>query len=371
MKKYIIITFFVIVLLSALGCLEHTYYIQILPNEQVGLSYEVRGDQIDLNDGRELFPDSTLWGIQRRVEEHNDETVHILEGMIYLDNVNEIDSVLDWSKTEKDTVYLQRYVSVTKIQRLFGRTWIFKGIIYSRRFNELYGDIWNYVPSECRALDEEELRQTLTSEEIIELENKFSLGIFQWNRARFEQRFDQLWEIIKTRFPNLPDTSATIYSIARAGWMDDLHRYLNELEIPEDPAMTNLDWWNDLRPLFVGRLIDITGSEIAGEIIKIGNAIEQKYQITKDIEDDLYYFKVRMPGIITSTNANTTSEEDDDDEWIKWDFNGKYLWNSNGIMDASSFEISIWRTGVGILVLIIVLNLFRRKLIQLRTKSKL
>ncbi len=347
------------------GCLEHTYHISVLPDERVELRYKVAGDRLDFDDELQLLPDSTDWGLERSVEEHENETVHIIEGSLLIARYTQLDRALDWQLTEEDTVYLRRSVSPEKSSQLFGVAWRFHGKLHSRCFDELYGDIWDFVPSECRALDDEEQMDTMTAHEIEMLEVKFALGILQWNRSRYEHRIDRVWELVKARVPGLPDTTAITYSIVRAGWVNDLHRYLNKLDMPE-PTTANLDWWSDLRPLFLGRLVDITGPGAVEVISRISDAAEREYQITKDIEDDVFCFKLHLPGRTVRTNGSS-----EDEGWILWEFTGKELLSQDGVMSATSFELSWWRAVLAAFAAVLILSWIRRRIRRARGQEKI
>ena len=344
-----------IMLLSAIsGCIEHTFNISVLPEGGVDIVYHAEGDIMDFNDEGQLMPDSTVWNLRIWDEKRDDKEVHHVEAVLHLDNLSDMDTILNWQQSPDDTLHLRNNFTLKRIHRLFGVTYQFTGILYSRRFNATYGDVWNYVPSECQLLEDQEKMDVLSSTEIEILEEKFALGVIQWNIARFTNRFDKVWKLASAHQPNLTDTSETILSIARAGWVEDLHQYMNNLDI-ERAATLNLNWWTDLRPVFLGRLIDITGPNSADLFGRIGDSIEREYQISKDVEDDIYRFVVDLPGRKSSHNG-----EVHDNGKIAWEFSGKGLLNEDGIMTAKSFEISIMRTVMAALLVVIIFSLVRR-----------
>lgn len=366
--KYSLILALTILLVSILfstGCLEHTYYISILPDNSADLSYEMRGDRIDMYDNRELKPDSTVWNVESRIEEKDDETTHILYCTVETDHFSAVDSLLSWGRSDKDTIHLQRNIRIIKEQKLLGVGWSLKGVIKSRDFTIRYGDIWKFVPPECRALENEEEKEKLLPDDLDILEKKFALGILQWNRNRLENRLDKVWEILKSRHNEIGDTTEIVYSIVKAGWRDDLHRYLNELDVG-DPTVANLDWWDDLRSVFAGRLVDISGPLLANEIVDVADALENEYQITKDIEDDLFVFKVNLPGRVMNHNAFEFAN----DGWLRWEYNGKYIQNEEAAIFAETFDISWLRLSFGIVLFVGILEIIRRKIWPRRRQVK-
>lgn len=354
-KQYAAFSLFILLLFSS-GCIEHTFNISVLPEDSIEIVYHAKGDVMDFNDSGQLMPDSTVWKVRSWLEEKEEEKVHHVEASITINDASRLDEILNWQQTQSDTLHLKHDLQLGKHPNLFGTTWRFSGILYSRRFDETYGDIWDFVPEECRALEDDERKNSLSTDETKILEEKFTLGIIQWNLDRYTKLFDHVWKSAVDHQPDLCDASETTLSIARAGWVEDLHQYLNGLNL-ENPNTMNLDWWNELRPVFLGRMVDITGPHAVDLLTGIGNAIEREYQTSKDIEDDSYRFIVSLPGKTTSSNGSKH-----DEGGILYEFPGKELLNNDGIMIASSFEISIWRVVVAAFLLIFALNLIRRAL---------
>jgi len=359
----ILIRFSLIPLTLLCGCIEHTFNLTVFPEAEIEIVYNASGDVMDFKDDGQLMPDSTIWDLRTWTEKRNDETVHNVEARLRLADPLELDKQLNWQHTDEDTVHLQRSFAVEKHPNLLGAVWRFTGVMFSRDFNKIYGDIWDYVPAECKVLEDTKQMEKLTSGEIEMLEEKFSLGVIQWNIERFKKLFDRVWAAATIHIPALGDTSETVLSIARVGWMEDLHQYLNELEIGE-PSVANLDWWSDLRPIFLGRLIDVTGPQTADLFGRIGDAIEHKYQISKDIEDDQYNFIVKMPGKTISSNGSPSEEGH-----IKWEFPGKELQNEDIIMTAKNFKLSTWRAVVLTFLIVLILNYIRRLLFRKRVRG--
>ena len=351
-KYCVIIILLLLVTLS--GCIEHSFNIRVLHDESIDVLYLAKGDPMDFDDDRQLMPDSTVWNVRSWVEQRDEENILNYEARLTIVDLSGLNKKLDWQRTEADTLHLKRDLSIERVPAIFGVKYRFTGIISSRNFNSLYGDIWKFVPTECKVLESDDLSENLTSIETEILEEKFALGIIQWNINRYIRRFDRVWLTAVHQSPELADISETTISIGRAGWSEDLHQYLNELDIG-DPSMLDLDWWSDLRPVFLGRLIDITGYEKTNIFSRIGDAIEREYQVTKDIEDDMFRFNVVLPGRIISSNGVK-----DENEGINWEFSGSVLQNEDGVMAAGSFVLSIWRVIAACLLLVVILGLLRR-----------
>jgi len=335
------------------GCIEHTFNLSVKPEGSVDINYHAKGDPMDFDDSGHLLPDSSIWSQKNWVEKTDDGEVHHLEASFTIDIYSDLNKSLDWKRTALDTVYLRHSFNLEKHDGLFGTNWIFTGVLYSRCFSETYGDIWDYVPEECRVLEDDELMKHLSTAEIKTLEEKFAVGVIQWNIGRYVKLFDRVWQSAASRQPALQNTSETTLSIARAGWVEDMHIYLNDLDI-ENPNTMNLEWWDDLRPVFLGRLIDITGPGNVELFKSVSNALEREYQISKDIEDDNYRFNLELPGSPSSTNG-TENEEGS----FSWEFTGKELQNDDGIMIAVSFEFSVWRTIFITFIVMLTLNVVR------------
>lgn len=335
------------------GCIEHTFNLTVKPDGVTSIKYHARGDLMDFDDKGLLLPDSSIWNVKNWIEKTDDGDVHHSESVISIDNYSMLNKILDWKRTESDTVFLKHDFKIEKHDSWFGADWIFTGILYSRQFDKTYGDIWDYAPEECRVIEDDDMMKQLSTEEIKILEEKFAVGIIQWNISRYMKLFDRVWRLAIVHQPTLKDTSETVLSISRAGWAEDLHEYLNDQDI-ENPNTMNLEWWNDLRPLFLGRLIDLTGPGTVELFTTIGNSVEREYQISKDIEDDNYRFTLELPG-----NPSTTNGNEDEDGRFSWEFSGKELQNNDGILTAVSFEFSLWRTALIAFILMLLLNIIR------------
>lgn len=336
------------------GCIEHKFKIYVTPEDQINIVYEARGDRIDLEDGFDTFPDSLAWNLTRSKEESENETTHILAGSLDLQEISGLNAALDWKTSADDTIHLQRTFNLKKTQKLFGIAYIFNVEFTSFKFDELYGDIWDYIPIECKALDDEDQLSKIPDDQVKILESKFAFGLLQWNRIRYENRFKQTWEILKSRIDDLNDTTETSFSIAFAGWTDDLHQYLNNLEI-EDPNTVNLEWWQDLGPIFLGRFIDLVGVGPAEMLHRITDELEKKYQIAKDVEDDQFHITIQLPGKTYKHSGNLKEEG-----IIEWTIPGKDVLNTSFQLEAESIVFSYWRIGVTALIVILLIGILGR-----------
>ncbi len=308
---------------------------------------------MDLQDGRELFPDSLVWTSHRREEQQDDETVHILEASLPPQPLERLNQVLNWNRSTSDTVHLTRTAELKKKETLFGSNWSFEMTFFSRRFDDSYGSIWEHVPEECGALEDDQAKENLTAKEVELLEDKFALGILQWNKARFERRFDKVWAKIKAVQPDTVIFDDSIFEKSKVEWEKHLHKFLSNLEI-NDPTVVDLNWWDETRTIFVEKMTEATGDQLKSEIANISDALENEYQITKDLEDDRFNFKVDLPGSVTESSGT------EENGWLVWSFNGRDLLNENQTLSAISFKPSVWKIGVAAFVAIVLLNFLRR-----------
>lgn len=328
------------------GCLQHLYRLEVGRDGVCRMEYSVQGDAPDFEDSGQLLPDSARWHLQKRVEETEDQTLHITEGWSVVNRLDAIPTELNWARQSSDSLHLQRTVSVTKRFALVGDVYRCEGTFRARNFKGLYGDIWDYVPPQCRVLEDPARQSELTSEELEQLERAFALGVLQWNLNRYITRLDRVWGMVRDRLPGDADTSSTAYSIIRAAWEDDLRRYMNQMDM-SNPTVVNLEWWSDLRPVFLGHFADLAGSDSLQAIIETADALEREYQISKDVEDDTYAIKLRMPGLVLVSNGSR-----DEEGWLTWEFEGKTLLDQDGVIRAATFDLSGWRVGVIVAVVL-------------------
>lgn len=329
------------------GCLEHRYFLRVGPDDRCRASYRLKGDGPDIQDGRELLPDSASWHLLRSVEESEDQTTHIIEGGIDFNHPADIERGFDWNRKPSDSVYFRPQLILTSRRVPFGSVHKFLGRLKSREFNRFYGDVWEYVPPECRILENKELKEKLSEGDQEILEKKFALGILQWNRNRYERILDETVRVFRLRGELPPDSGSIAISIVRAGWESDIHSYLNNIELGQ-PETANLNWWSDLRPLFLGRLLDLVGASRIIEAGVIADAFEQQYQITKDLEDDSFIFDICLPGRMMKTNGDRSGDT------LHWEASGKDFQNTDIEMVAVSFLPDNGQIGVAVGVVILI-----------------
>lgn len=343
------------------ACIEHQYYITVLPQGGAAIKVKITGDPSEFGDDNQLMPDSIRWQLTREIENGENEQ-WIWRGNMQIDDDAQLNDAMDWMRGDADTVHLQRKFDLKRTQKLFGVLTSLTVQFNSRRFTEKYGDMWDFIPADCRILEDDEKKSRLPSEAVEKLERQFALGVIQWNRNRYERLLDRVWEIAIQRNTGLKDTSKSTLSIARAGWADDLRLHLNQLDV-DQPSYTNLDWWSDLRPIFLGRLIDLTSLENLDRLAAIADILQYEYQITQDLKDDTFEISVRLPGWGIKTNG----EKDPDDKGlVVWKFNGEELMNEAKILNAHAFEPSLWRIGAFAVLVMILLRWARLR--RKRTK---
>jgi len=342
-------------MLSLSGCLEHNFRITVLPRDRVDLSFELRGDRTDLDDQYDLLPDSARWSLTRSVEENEDETVYTISGQHQVENLSELGTALNWRRSSADSLGYAPEFQLVKKRGLFGSAYVFSGWFPARDFDKLYGDMWAFIPPECRVLEDDKAQSNLSIEELAQLEDKFGLGALQWNLERYNIRLKTVWEDLKKRGITIPDTSETVFSIAMAGWNDDVRLYLNALDIP-NPKTVNLEWWEDLRPLFLGHLVDLVGLDNVDLAWGVAEAYERKYQISKDLKDDVYHVNLELPGRIVSTDGQRN-----DEDRLVWEIQGSGLLNTEMRIKAESFAVSYWRIGITIFIAMVLIRLATRR----------
>ena len=352
-------TIFCGLLILQSGCIEHSLILTVLPEDNLHLSYSMRGDRIDMEDGLSLLPDSTIWECSTSIEDSDDETVHVFSGSTTIESFAVLNTVLDWSKSPADSVFVKRKLEINVKKKLFGKIYTFTGKFPSRQFNAKHGDIWQFIPNECKILEDEEAVNKLSGDEIELLETKYALGIIQWNRERYEQRFIKLWEILNTRRNDLTSISQTLFSIALAGWNDDLRQHLNHIVV-DDPDLLNLGWWEELQPLFLGRFVDLIGIEKIKMVEQIGNDLDKEYQISRDLDDDQFELRLILPGKLMQTDGI-----EDDEGGVLWNFSGKELLENDFLMYAKTMQLSYTKLGMAVISVIIFITLIlvaRRRL---------
>jgi len=348
MTKTIKLLLLPILLFGLTGCLEHRYFITALPDQRVSVHYELRGDRADIEDGYELLPDSTEWNLKRTVEETDEQTTHIYAGDRILKEPFDLAQALNWSRGPGDSVYFAPNLSLKSKGYPFVRIWTFYGAFSNLKFLDRYGDMWDFVPEECRILEDSEAMESVSTAETTILERKFGLGVIQWTKARYENSFDDVWKVARLRPGILTDSTENSMAILRTAWVADIHAYLNGLDVG-DPQTTKLNWWKDLRPMLLGRFVEIADVNGIDELGRIADAVENRYLISKDMDDDNFVVEVTVPGRIIKTNGVKQEAK------VRWEVAGKDFQNESQYLTATAVELD-WRqiaiglVGIGVVI---------------------
>jgi len=311
----------------------------------------MQGDRIDMEDGLTLLPDSTVWNSSRTVEENDDETVHIFKSSVYIDSFSQINSILDWSNSAADSVFLSRNI-VIKVKDFFlGKSYTFSCNYPSRNYSKRYGDIWDFIPPECRVLEDDDQVDEMTSHEVELLEKKYALGLIQWNRNRYEQRFSKVWNHLKEKQTDLNSIPQSSFSIALAGWKDDLRLHLNSIDA-NDPDLLNLEWWTELKPLFLGRFIDLIGADNITIVEQISESMDKDYKISRDLDDEEFELNLLLPGKVIQTDGVKG-----DAESVLWTFSCKEILDHDVNMQSYSVKLSLIKISLTLIALFVILGI--------------
>jgi hypothetical protein len=310
----------------------------------------MQGDRIDMEDGLTLLPDSTIWNSFRSIEENDDETVHIYKSSVYIDSFTQINTILDWSRSAADSVFLSRSLAIEVNDFFLGKSYTFTCNYPSRNYSQKYGDIWEFIPPECRVLEDDDQVNSMTSHEVELLEKKYALGLIQWNRQRYEQRFNKVWQLLRERLPEFESIPQTSFSIAQAGWKDDLRLHLNSIDV-DNPDLLNLEWWTELKPLFLGRFVDLIGADRITLVEQISESLDKEYRISRDLDDEEFELKLLLPGKVIQTDGVKGDAEN-----VLWTFTGKELLENDIKMRSYSIKLSFQRIGLTLLVLLFIIG---------------
>ncbi len=330
------------------GCVEHSLKLTVLSENKLNIDYTMQGDRIDMEDGLEHIPDSTIWNSSRSIKENDDETIHIFKSSLLLDSLELLSEALDWSKNSPDSVYLFKKAKVNVNEYFFLKIYTFYGYFQSRNFTHKYGDIWDYIPLECKVLENDNTVDAMTSSEVEILEKKYALGLIQWNRARYEQRFHKVWKIMKHKLADLRSIPQSSFSIAFSGWKDDIRQHLNSIDA-DNPDLLALEWWEDLRPQFLGHFVDLLGMENISLVEQVSESIDKDYRISRDLDDEQFELELILPGI--ALNSDGTKQ---DDGSLIWKFSGKELMDGDIDMHSQSIQLAYWNISLSIFGLLIL-----------------
>jgi hypothetical protein len=190
-----------------------------------------------------------------------------------------------------------------------------------RRSKALYGDPWDYIPLECKALDQAD---SLTDSVREDLEAKREAGYIQYTAVMLKDLYLKALNItLKKRADIVVDS--ILLREAGDTLQEILTQRLTNQQLNENSDLGQL-WASDFSAsyeLLRNKLKLPDDSTLVSEIQSAGNLLTKEYLITEDLNDESFVVDISVPGIIRSSNSDTL-----EGEFQRWQFNGADLADS-------------------------------------------
>ena len=332
------------------SCLQHRYSLNLREDGSLMYEYEAEGDSADLYDGLTSLPGGLPWTIANgtRIDssEDSEEIVYYYNAEAHFQQGAEIPQGFDLQHLNFAQRYLKHPLEIKKRDIFFLVKYSLEFSFLNRKYTELYGDLWQYVPPECEALTTDD---SLAAEEQEELEGKFEDGYKQWFVQMLSRRFITSLEQAVALNPDIaPDTEGL--SIAETELKLFLRNIVNQIA-SIDTFDARAIWSIVFKPgysileehlNFLGDTTFFIDMRTAGEILS------KEFDVTEDLADESFEIAIKIPGKLQYTNADSI------EAFMIWNFTGEDLRDSTIVIRANSV---IYRTGRIIAGIVILLAL--------------
>jgi len=314
------------ILILFCACVEHNFFIKISPDGNYQVQYSAHGDKLDLKDFDFPLPYGANWSIHSTIEEIEAESYDYTANRFFKRNQKFPDTFF-----KGDSIYSESLLKHPMIIK--HRNWFFEekykfiGKFKGRSVNSKYPIIGELI----RSIDNPPQKWLHKSLSYLLYETLDRSNI-EWNtKPIIENELDH-W--IKN----------DLYSVNDSILFEELDYYKNlGLDIIMQPASPGL---------YV-------------EMDSIFKLLEDELKITLELEGDNFDFELILPGILDSTNADTTYGDT-----LYWAFNLDDFMNDDYIMMAESsikhpMRKNIFIIILGILAVLLLINRYRKNHINL------
>ncbi len=358
------VVFLSVCLLLLNSCLMHEYKITALEDGRVSYEYTASGDSADLYDGLNSLPDTVMWEVEEGTDidtsGDSPDTSYFYRAWRHfrpskrrpLPESFGVDYV-DYAQLD-----LRHPLKAQRQELFFMVNYILDFRFESRRKAELYGDPFDYIPEEVRALEEAESLDDSTKER---LEGEFRDGYVRWGIQVFQSRFLSSVRKSLEMHPEI-EISVETLSSAEAALVEFLHIAMDNVRVEE--AEDVCDLWNTVQDSGYGiieeQLNFLGDTTFFLDMRSVGRMLAREYDITKDLGDDGFKVEVSLPGVIRSSNADSmvvdSTGTGEVRRWLVWEFNGETLADSTVTLAAISTIYRPFRIGGAAVILVIVLG---------------
>ena len=341
--------FLLLLLLSS--CLQHHFKITVNQDGSVDYQYTASGDSADLYDELISLPKGLPWEIEEYIEidtsDSEPDTVYYYRAKAHFAQGEPLPAAFGGETVDFASVDLQHPLTIRRQDLFFMVNYYFDFRFPSRRWLELYGNPKDYIPEECRILEE-----TDSLDEVIkaELEAKEEQGYKIWLAVTVSDFFIKSLRQYITENPQAPIDTLKFTQVR-----EELKEFFIIYFSSIDSELDDSSALSSIFPKGFEILKENLGlprdEALYDELMSIWRAFEREYMMTLDLGDEAFTTELYLPGKLRSSNADSVSE------FIGWEFDGADITDSTIVLSAVSTiyrQEQLYIAGV-ILIIVIVL----------------
>ena len=288
------------------SCVETIINVRVHPDGRYSMHFTTKGDSSDVFNHDFPHPSGPSWGTRVIKEEGDEDDVWTMSTQGILTG-----SYIFTSRNDSLTA-LQHPIEVEKKEGYFAARYTLRNVFTGRQ-------VYRKYPSFGRSLQESDSDSTrwldeafyyMCSQAIADLQNDPATAIDNNIAERVEN--------------HIRNTLARVSQKELFNELEDKQAFIDQMLQPFN---------RDLPPGF-GKLLS-----------HATDIYEEELRLTSDLQDDQFEYHVIMPGVISSTNADTITGDT-----LKWSFGLQQYLNDDHVISAASVVYSVQRIQTAVLI---------------------
>ena len=296
--------------LFLIGCVENLIFVQVHPDGQYSMLFRTRGDSTDVFNNDFPHPSGAQWDtqIQKEINDDADIWTMLTKGMIS-------GSYIFTSRSDSLTS-LQHPIQVTKEEGYFATRYVLRNVFVGRQ-------VYRKYPAFAQSIQKSDEDSTQW------LEEAFFYMASQGLKDLQKDPETTIDENLAERLENhIRNTLARINQKDLFEELEDKQAFIDQMLRPLSKEL----------PIGYGSLLS-NSTDI----------YEEEWKLTSDLHDDQFEYRAIMPGVISSTNADTVILDT-----LLWTFGLKEFLNDDHIIEASTVVYSTQRIQIAVIIVAVL-----------------
>jgi len=317
--NFVILTFAGILFTS---CVETLIFVSVHPDGHYTMNFISKGDSTDVFNNDFPHPAGLDWNTHVTKEKRDDDDIWIMSTKGIITN-----SYIFTSRNDSLTV-LQHPIQIIKKDGYFATHYILQNLFKGRQ-------VYRKYPAFGKSLQESDSDSTRWLDEAFYYICSHGLKDLQNDPSTTID--NELAERVENHIHN------TLARVSQKALFDELDNKQSFIEQMLKPFSRDL-------PIGYSTLLS-----------NATDVYEEELELTSDLQDDQFEYRVLLPGVITSTNADTISGDT-----LKWSFGLQDYINDDYVIEAASVVYSPQRIQAAVLItaglfLIILFLAYKRR----------